>query len=311
MTRPECPNCLRPKATREDSSAYTGDGSVPHGWPDSVGSHLCWETPCDNERPAEFDLSPAEIRDLRAGFAAAWAEVEALQRDAAVAWDALLSISGELKFCGSPNELAAAVIRMARERDEALTDAEMQRQAVTYEVAAANTLRRERDEAQAACAVMREALELMDVNGDRQSIHAPEDPAVKALCDRVGYGAVMDSAARQWRAMGGIMEVGAFLSGPCIGTVKRALASDAGRPLLERLEKAEARADNAEADLQRERERADGLHDALKHVAHLTLDGAGHYRCCPGLAHGSGAHLPGCVVGDALTLGKDPTHEPG
>lgn len=29
-------------------------------------------------------------------------------------------------------------------------------------------------------------------------IHASEDPMIKYLCERIGYGAVMDSASRQW-----------------------------------------------------------------------------------------------------------------
>lgn len=29
-------------------------------------------------------------------------------------------------------------------------------------------------------------------------IHASEDPMIKDLCERIGYGAVMDSASRQW-----------------------------------------------------------------------------------------------------------------
>jgi hypothetical protein len=75
---------------------------------------------------------------------------------------------------------------------------------------------------------MREALELIDT-GERDNLRAPEDSEVKALCERVGYGAVMDSAARQWRAKpierGG--DIGAHTSGPCVGTVRQALkASD-------------------------------------------------------------------------------------
>lgn len=37
---------------------------------------------------------------------------------------------------------------------------------------------------------------------DRSGITAPEDAEVKALCERHGYGAVMDSASRQWEAKG-------------------------------------------------------------------------------------------------------------
>lgn len=44
-----------------------------------------------------------------------------------------------------------------------------------------------------------ELLTSVDVEGFRaKNISAPEDVEVKELCDRVGYGAVMDSAERQW-----------------------------------------------------------------------------------------------------------------
>ena len=69
---------------------------------------------------------------------------------------------------------------------------------------------------------MREVLTLMDVQGARQGIQAPEDAAVRALCERVGYGAVMDSAARQWRAND---PQGAFLVGPCVCQVEQVLAT--------------------------------------------------------------------------------------
>ena len=55
---------------------------------------------------------------------------------------------------------------------------------------------------------------------DRQRIYAPEDPAVLALCEHYGYGAVMDSAARQWRRRD---PMGAFTCGPCIGTLLKVL----------------------------------------------------------------------------------------
>jgi hypothetical protein len=56
-----------------------------------------------------------------------------------------------------------------------------------------------------------DALELIDA-GERDCISAPEDAEVKELCERIGYGAVMDSAARQWRKKD---PVGAFTVGPC------------------------------------------------------------------------------------------------
>ena len=51
---------------------------------------------------------------------------------------------------------------------------------------------------------------------DRENLRAPEDDEVLELCERIGYGAVMDSAARQWRRKDSI---GAFVVGPCIGTI--------------------------------------------------------------------------------------------
>ena len=50
-----------------------------------------------------------------------------------------------------------------------------------------------------------ELIALIDADGKgAKAINAPEDAEVKAICERIGYGAVMDSAARQW-----------FLKDPC------------------------------------------------------------------------------------------------
>ena len=57
---------------------------------------------------------------------------------------------------------------------------------------------------------------ILNDSKDRENLRAPEDELVAALCERIGYGAVMDSAARQWRKKD---PVGAFLVGPCIGSV--------------------------------------------------------------------------------------------
>ena len=57
-----------------------------------------------------------------------------------------------------------------------------------------------------------------------KNITAPEDPAVKSLCEFIGYGAVMDSASRQWYLDGGNPNIGAFCAGPCVGTVQPVLA---------------------------------------------------------------------------------------
>ncbi len=55
-----------------------------------------------------------------------------------------------------------------------------------------------------------EIIELADPWGEPPASHAPEDAAVGALCRQVGYGAVMGSAARQWRRLdpGGALLVG-------------------------------------------------------------------------------------------------------
>ena len=58
---------------------------------------------------------------------------------------------------------------------------------------------------------------------DRENLRAPEDDEVLELCERIGYGAVMDSAARQWRRKDSI---GAFVVGPCIGTIVSLLETD-------------------------------------------------------------------------------------
>lgn len=63
---------------------------------------------------------------------------------------------------------------------------------------------------------------ILDSSADRETLSAPEDELVEALCERIGYGAVMDSAARQWRRKD---PVGAFLVGPCIGSVEAAVRS--------------------------------------------------------------------------------------
>ena len=54
-----------------------------------------------------------------------------------------------------------------------------------------------------------------DARSRAEHIHAPEDPEILALCERLGFGAVMDSAARQWAIRD---PVGAFFIGGCLGT---------------------------------------------------------------------------------------------
>ncbi len=84
---------------------------------------------------------------------------------------------------------------------------------------------RENERKDAALREAKEVLELSDPYGRRRRIEAPEDPEVRDLCERIGYGAVMDSASRQWRAKatregGGS---GAFTVGTCVGTVQSTL----------------------------------------------------------------------------------------
>ena len=74
---------------------------------------------------------------------------------------------------------------------------------------------------------LRGALELCDPKGDRaRLIVAKEDELIRDLCERIGYGAVMDSAARLWRQKD---PLGAFTIGPCVATVQAALAPQGGK----------------------------------------------------------------------------------
>ena len=57
---------------------------------------------------------------------------------------------------------------------------------------------------------------MLNRSRDRENLHAPEDAEIREICERIGYGAVMDSAARLWRRKD---PVGAFVTGPCIGTL--------------------------------------------------------------------------------------------
>lgn len=75
-------------------------------------------------------------------------------------------------------------------------------------------------ELEAQVAVMREVLELCIPKDNEIFINAPEDSAVRLLCDMYGYGAVMTSVARQWRKKD---PIGAFTIGPCLLTVQKVL----------------------------------------------------------------------------------------
>lgn len=88
-------------------------------------------------------------------------------------------------------------------------------------IAEVRRLRAERDGLRAALTEAEEVFELSDPDGDRVWRDAPEDPAVLALCERHGFGAVIDSVVRQWRRRD---SVGAYTAGSCVGTVRSTLA---------------------------------------------------------------------------------------
>jgi hypothetical protein len=72
----------------------------------------------------------------------------------------------------------------------------------------------------------REVVALMDIDGKRQAIRDDRvDSIVKSLCEQHGYGAVMDSAARQWRSKD---PIGAFLVGPCVATAQAVVSTTNG-----------------------------------------------------------------------------------
>ena len=48
-------------------------------------------------------------------------------------------------------------------------------------------------------------------------IFAPEDAFIQELCERIGYGAVMDSASRLWMRKD---PVGAHIIAGCAGTIR-------------------------------------------------------------------------------------------
>jgi hypothetical protein len=84
-------------------------------------------------------------------------------------------------------------------------------------------LRRDRNRLRAWARRAKVVLDLIDYDGKRaEVILAPEDAKVLELCEHIGYGAVMDSVARQWFAKD---RHGAHTVGPCAATV-RSLRSD-------------------------------------------------------------------------------------
>lgn len=60
----------------------------------------------------------------------------------------------------------------------------------------------------------------------RRHLNAPEDVHVAVLCERYGYGAVMDAASRLWARKDSI---GAFYIGGCIGISPNAAIKEAGK----------------------------------------------------------------------------------
>jgi hypothetical protein len=63
----------------------------------------------------------------------------------------------------------------------------------------------------------------LDNANARRDFRAPEDAEVERLCERIGYGAVMDAASRLWmKKTGG----GAFVCGPCYDTLAITLGAE-------------------------------------------------------------------------------------
>jgi len=84
----------------------------------------------------------------------------------------------------------------------------------------------------ANAATMAAATELLEIaeaceNSIRRAptINAPEDAEIEALCERIGYGAVMDAACRLWHRKD---PVGSITMGPCAVTVRAAIAKAYG-----------------------------------------------------------------------------------
>jgi hypothetical protein len=119
---------------------------------------------------------------------------------------------------------------MARPKSKQAEDRSLRAEvkALREEVAAAHRatefMRRKAEKAEALAAqleaALREAREILclsDPEGIRAArITAPEDAAVLALCEATGFGAVMDSAARQWRRRD---STGAYTTGAAVGSL--------------------------------------------------------------------------------------------
>ncbi len=80
-------------------------------------------------------------------------------------------------------------------------------------------LTRDLAQARAEVAVLMKALDDAVGTWRDGDLDAPEDPEIHGLCERLGYGAVIDSAARQWARKD---PIGAHTHGPCRVFVLRA-----------------------------------------------------------------------------------------
>ena len=78
---------------------------------------------------------------------------------------------------------------------------------------------RERERCAETMDEVKAVFDMMDGDGVRARTFEdlPEDAVVEAVCERFGYGAVMDAAARLWFRKD---QIGAFVSGPCAVTVR-------------------------------------------------------------------------------------------
>ena len=87
--------------------------------------------------------------------------------------------------------------------------------------------------------VLRRVVEALEWQEDRRkdalvrtALNAPEDPHVEALCERYGYGAVMDAAARLWTRKD---PMGAFYVGGCVGGTSEPQALVDLRAMMEKI----------------------------------------------------------------------------
>lgn len=85
-------------------------------------------------------------------------------------------------------------------------------------------LLRDLDKAQAQVKALREEFQKIidSAEGRTEGINDPIDPVIKAYCEQLGYGAVMDSASRQWMKKD---NVGAHIIAGCAGTIRWVLSN--------------------------------------------------------------------------------------